>query len=256
MAYTPVTALLRGLKVLETVNRIGPATLTEVREATGLPKASALRALETLCYGGYVAQDGESRRYLVAARSLALSNNYRADAALLAAGRPVMQRLREASGWPSDLAIYQAGKMAIADTNRQPGTFSVNRTVGSRVSVMRTAIGRAYLAFSTEAQRAAILEDLVAGGDADERDAGDAARVAALVERTRERGYAVSDREFVPTIRAAAVPVMHHGRVLCAFNLIALAQAVPLATFEDTYIPMLKEARARIEAALSEAGDA
>lgn len=252
MAYTPVTALLRGLTVLEAVNRLGPATLSEIREATALPKASALRALDTLRHGGYVAFAPDTRRYLVAARALTLSNNYRADEALLAACRPVMQALREASGWPSDLAFYQAGKMAIADTNRQPGTFSVNRTVGSRVSVMRTAIGRVYLAFCTPERRAGIVEELIASNDRDERDASDADAVEALAARNRERGYAVSDQEFVPTIRAAAVPVMHRGQVLCAFNLIALAQAVPMATFESTYIPMLMDARARIEAALSE----
>jgi len=251
MPYAPVMALLRGLAVLEAVNRLGPAMLGEICEATQLPKPSALRALDTLCHGGYIVLDPDTRRYLVAARALSLSNNYRPDQALLAAGRPVMQALRDASGWPSDLAFYQAGKMAIADTNRQPGTFSVNRSVGSRVSVMRTAIGRAYLAFCTSERRAGIVSELQDLNTRDKEDVVSLDAVEALASQARERGYAISDQENVPTIRAAAVPVMHGGQVLCAFNLITLAQAVPMKTFESTYIPMLLDARRQIEGALS-----
>ncbi|MES1952547.1 DNA-binding transcriptional activator MhpR [Salinisphaera sp. S4-8] len=228
--------------------------MTDIQAATGLPKASVLRVLDTLRHGGYVTTTPDGRGYLVAARTLALSNNYEADEALIATAAPILQELRDATGWPSDLAFYQAGKMVIADTNRQPGSFSVNRKIGTRVSVMLTAIGRVYLAFCEADERNAIIDTLVAGDDPDERSAHDRSAVNALVARTRECGYAVNERESVSTIRAAAVPVMHQGRVLCAFNVIAQAQAVPMPIFEKTYIPMLMQARARIETALAEGG--
>ncbi|GAB3678949.1 IclR family transcriptional regulator domain-containing protein [Salinisphaera aquimarina] len=251
MSYAPVTALMRGLKVLEAVNRLGPARLTDIQAATGLPKASTLRVLDTLRHGGYVTVTPDSREYLVAARTLSLSNNYRADEALLAVAAPILQELREATGWPSDLAFYQAGKMVIADTNRRPGSFSVNRKVGTRVSVMLTAIGRVYLSFCSDAERADIIDTLVASDDRDEVGAADHKAVATMVEQIRTRGYAINERESVHTIRAVAVPVLHDGQVLCSFNVIGLAQAVPMADFEKTYIPMIQAARQRIEAALS-----
>lgn len=251
MSYTPVTALLRGLKVLEAVNRLGPARLRDIQDASGLPKASTVRALDTLRHGGYVTVDSENREYLVAARALSLSNNYRADQALLTVAAPILQELREATGWPSDLAVYQAGKMVITDTNRRPGSFSVNRKVGTRVSVMLTAIGRVYLAFCNDADRSAILDTLMASGEPEERSAHDTGAVESMVAEIRARGYAINERESVPTIRAVAVPVLHDGRVLCSFNVIGLAQAVPICDFEATYIPMLMTARQRIEDALS-----
>lgn len=219
-----------------------------------MPKASVLRILDTLRHGGYVTVTRDSREYMVAARTLSLSNNYQADEALLATAAPILQELREATGWPSDLAFYQAGKMVIADTNRQPGSFSVNRKIGTRVSVMLTAIGRVYLSFCEPAERVEILQTLAAGEDPAERMAVDSAAIEALVAQTRARGYAVNERESVPSIRAVAVPVVHQGRVLCAFNVIGLAQAVPMEEFETTYIPMIQSARRRIEAALSLAG--
>lgn len=250
MSYAPVAALLKGLQVMETVNRLEPARLTDIQEATGLPKASVLRLLETLRHGGYLAVAQDSREYLVTARALALSNGYQPDEVLLAAGRPVMQKLRAETGWPSDLALYQGGKMVIADTSRQPGMLSVNRTIGSRVSVMRTSIGRAFLAFCSDAQRAQILDELVANGDTDECAAGDDAWVAMMVTRTRERGYAISNQEYMPTIRAAAVAVMRGSEVACTFNVIVLAQAVSLGELEDRYVPQLLTAKQKMEATL------
>lgn len=232
---------------MEAVNRHAPARLADIQQDTGLPKATVLRSLETLCHGGYLTVDPDSRRYLVTARALALSNNYQPDEALLAAGRPVMQWLRAETGWPSDLALYEGGRMVIADTNRTPGTLSVNRTIGATVPVTRTAIGRAYLAFCSDAQRARILAELSAAGGAEAKFANDNEAVASLVQATRERGYALSNQENEPTIRAAAVPVMRAGEIACTFNVIALARAISLAQLEEIYVPLLVTAKQRIE---------
>ncbi|MCC5809499.1 MAG: helix-turn-helix domain-containing protein [Ectothiorhodospiraceae bacterium] len=251
MVYAPVAALLKGLRVLESVNRIGPATLKQIQADVDLPKASTLRLLETLCHDGYVVAVPEKHQYMVTARVLGLSNNYRPDEALLAAARPIMEELRSETGWPSDMAIYQGGKMVIMDTSRQPGMLSVNRSVGARVPVMATAVGRAYLAFCPDDERERILADLSRDRDPAEAPARNPAAVQQLIEETRERGYALSNQEYVRTIRAAGIPVMRDGAVVCAFNIIALAQAVPLEQLRDHYVPLLMQARNRIENAIS-----
>lgn len=251
MVYTPVAALLKGLRVLEVVNEIGPATLSQIHRAARLPKASTLRVLETLCHAGYVLLMPEERRYVVAARVLSLSNNYRPDEVLLSASRPIMQRLRSETGWPSDLALYQGGKMVIVDTSREPGMLSINRSVGARVPVTPTAIGRAYLAFCPDEERERVLAEIARDDDPAEALARDPAAMRRLVEETRERGYALSNQEFVKTIRAAAVPVMREGAVGCVCNIIALAQAVSLGQLESLYVPQLMSVRREIERAIS-----
>lgn len=254
MVYAPVAALLKGLRVLESVNRIGPATLTQIQADTGLPKASTLRLLETLCHDGYVITMREKHQYMVAARALGLANNYRPDEALLSIARPIMEALRSETGWPSDMAIYQGGKMVIVDTSRQPGMLSVNRSVGARVPVMSTAVGRAYLAFCPDEERERILADVARDDDPAEALARDPAAVRDLIRETRERGYALSNQEYVRTIRAAGIPVMREGTVACSFNIIALAQAVPMEELRNHYVPLLMGARNRIERAISPSG--
>jgi len=242
MNYAPVAALLKGLKVLEAVNALGPASLRQIQEATDLPKATTLRLLETLCYAGYLSVSPETHRYVVTARVLALSNNYQPNEALWSVARPIMESLRGKTGWPSDLAIYQHGKMVISDTNRQPGTLSVNRSVGSRVPVTKTALGRAYLAFCPDAEREDIISFLKESGDQEEELAHDPDWLAGLVEQVRAQGYATSNQELVKTIRAVAVPVKQDEAVICTFNLIVTAQAVSFKELKQKYVPLLQSA--------------
>lgn len=247
MAYAPVSAVLKGLKVLEAVNRLGPASLREITEVTGLPKASTVRLLETLVHAGYISVMNDARRYIVTARVLSLSNNFRPDQALLAVAAPVLKTLREKTGWPSDLALYQHGKMVIADTNRQPGTFSINRSVGSRVPMTSTALGRAYLAFCPDAERAAILDLLAPLQEPDEALADSRDKLEKLIKKVRKQGYATSNQELMKTIRAVAVPVRHDDQVVCCFNIIVPAQVMSLTELEQKYVPLLTAAARDIE---------
>lgn len=244
---TPVNALMRGLLVLEAVNAYGPAGLSEIRHHTGIPKATVLRLLESLRQAGYLTFDTETRTYQVGLRALALSNNVSAEDNLLTVARPIMQRLREKLGWPSDLAVFQHDKMVILDTNRQPGMLSSNRSIGSRVPMLASATGRAYLAAVSPEEQKRILDIARSSTDPFEKLARDPAAVERMLKDTARRGYALSDQEFLKTNRGAAVAVMRGAEVVCVINLIAIAKLASLVDVEKRYVPMLFEAKAELE---------
>lgn len=164
---------------------------------------------------------------------------------------PVMRRLRDRLGWPSDLAVFQYDKMVIVDTNRQPGMLSANRTVGSRVSMLASATGRVYLANIEEDERQLILERLQSSADPYESLLREPGEVARILDETRARGYAISDREFLPSNRGAAVAVLSHGEVACVINLIAVATIVSIEEVHQRYVPMLLEAKSELEKELN-----
>lgn len=247
---TPVNALMRGLLVLEAVNAYGPAGLSEIRHHTGLPKATVLRLLESLRQAGYLTFDTDARTYQVGLRALALSNNVSYEDTLLNVARPIMARLREKLGWPSDLAVFQHDKMVILDTNRQPGVLSSNRSIGSRVPMLASATGRAYLAARPVEERRRIIDLLRDSTDPFEKLARDPAAAERLLEETARRGYALSDQEFLKTNRGAAVAVMRGADVVCVINLIAIAKLASVADVERRYVPLLFEAKAELEAQL------
>lgn len=246
-AATPVNALVRGLLVLEAVNTHGPAGLSHIWRHTGLPKATVFRLLESLRESGYLAYDAQAQTYQVGLRTLALSNNVSYERQLLQMAAPVMAQLRERLGWPSDLAVFQHDKMVIIDTNREPGVLSTNRSVGSRVPMMASATGRAYLANVDPQERRRILAQLALSSDPYEALAKDEAAVHRLLDETARRGYGLSDQEFLRTNRGAAAAVVHGGSVVCVINLIAIAKVVKMEEVERRYVPLLLKAKAELE---------
>jgi IclR family mhp operon transcriptional activator len=203
--------------------------------------------LETLCSAGDAYYDPDNKTYSLAVRSLALANNFSPDQFFLRIAAPIMKKLRSRLGWPSDLAICDHDKMVIMDTNREPGAFSINRSRGSRVSMMPTALGRAYLAFCPEPERQVILERLQASNDEFESAARDPSRVANIIEETRNRGYAISNREYLKTTRAAAVPILNGASVICCINVVIVPNAVSLEELQSKYAPILFDAKKELE---------
>ncbi len=249
-AVIPVNALVRGLLVLEAVNTHGPAGLSHIWRHTGLPKATVFRLLESLREAGYLSYDPEAQTYQVGLRTLALSNNVSYERQLLRMAAPVMTQLREQLGWPSDLAVFQHDKMVIVDTNREPGVLSTNRSVGSRVPMMASATGRAYLANVDAQDRHRILAQLALSNDPYEALAKDRVAATRLLDQTASRGYGLSDQEFLKTNRGAAVAVGHEGAVICVINLITIAKVVKMEEVEKRYVPLLLKAKAQLEGLL------
>jgi len=254
--YKAVSASLRALAVLEALNDMGPSGLTAVARRTGLPKATALRMLETLRGAGFATYDPEAKEFAVGVRALSLSHGYRPADAVVAIARPIVADLRADLGWPSDIVICQDDQLVIADTTSVGAPFSIvrRRGPGSHLPYTISATGRAWLAFCEPEQRARIQRferphpheslDLMASPE----------RLAAIVDETARRGYGVQSGEFFDAEAGAAVPVMVNGQLACCLNVVTARNAVPLEQIEARYVPRLLEAARRIADGVAQAG--
>lgn len=249
-SYAPVTALLRGLSVLEMVAARGAVSIKELHAATGLPKATLVRLLETLIHAGYVRTSGSDHpAYALTARALGLAGHFDQGRLLVAAIGPILAEFQAAIPWPSDLGVFDRDAMVILETSRRPGVLSVSRQVGSRVPATLTALGRAYLAFLPEAER----RDCLAALRQATGQPKDVKLFEALLANARAKGYAASDRENRTDIRALAAPVMDGARVVASVNVIVVAEAVTMLELEKRYAKPLLTAAKKMSAALDAA---
>lgn len=246
-----ITALQRGLAILEAINR-GHAQLREIHTATGLPKSTISRMLDTLMAEGYVLQDRQ-KGYRVTARVLTLAAGYDAADLLLEVARPVLEKLRHNHLWPSDLAVLDHDAMVILDTGRDPGTLSLNRTVGSRLPVLVTALGRAFLAHAKPAVIERTLTVLAQSSDPFAAPARDLKTVRRLLDRVRKQGYATGDREYLPTTRSVAVPILAGDEVMASLNMMVVASAMDINQVVKQFTPVIREAAETIGANLARA---
>ncbi|MBN8939810.1 MAG: helix-turn-helix domain-containing protein [Rhizobiales bacterium] len=245
-SYEPVTALLRGLTVLEAVAAAGAASIKDLHARTGIPKATLVRILETLIHAGYVYCSGAQPLYALTARPLNLAAGFDKGRHLVAVVGPILVEFQAAIPWPSDLGMFDRDAMVILETSRRPGVLSVSRRVGSRVTAVRTALGRAYLAFLPDRQRQAALIELKALAE----EPKNIARFDADLAVTRARGYALSDQENQPDIRAIAAPVFDGSGVVASVNVIVVAEAMSIAELQERYSRQLLAITARMSAAL------
>lgn len=231
-SYEPVAALMRGLDVLRSLNERGPSTVGELHQATSIAKPTIVRMLETLVHAGYVDVLAIDRRYQVTARVLQLSNGYELQQQLLKLARPILNQYRTQVGWPIELSVFDLDAMVILDTSREPDTFSVNRKTGSRLPVLSSALGRAYLSALSDEQLSQTLATLFARERDESLEPMRREDVIDLIQSCRMRGYGYADRTLASNACAIAAAIKMNGKPIGSVNIASHVAAMPLNVLE------------------------
>ncbi|MGV3634721.1 MAG: IclR family transcriptional regulator domain-containing protein [Pseudorhodoplanes sp.] len=251
--------LERGLAVLDALSAHESLTLQALHDMTALPKSTLLRALATLEKTGHARRRIADRSW----RRTALRSSSPASAIqdqLIDIGGDVLDEMCARLGWPSDLAVYHDGAMEILETTRRKSPYVMNRlAIGFRVPVLLSGLGRAWLAFCSDEERAAIVAALTASNYAFDRTAQDPGHIAALVSETRAKGYGIRAHGY--SVRRAtlddktngiAVPIILQGQIVACINLVWILTAFDEDAFVQRYLGELRDAatliRQRLEA--------
>lgn len=256
MSYKKIRALDRGLQVLAHLNSVKSATPNAIAIALRLPLPTVYRILETLEDGEFVARGLTDNVFRVTIKVRRLSEGYRDENWVIAVAAPILEELSREVVWPTDLATFDGQAMVIRECTHKTSPLSINPgMVGVRLSMMRSSVGRAYLAFCPDRERDAIIETLQSSPDPNEIGARDLKVVRQLVATTRERGFALRDREVNPKITSIALPVMHAGRVQACVTVVWIASALTFAEGVKRCLPPLREAIAHIQENLALASE-
>ena len=255
--YREVRGLTRGLAVLRALNegRGGELDLLEVAARTGLHRTTVRRILETLLHNGFVrrsASDGSFRLTLVVRQ---LSEGFTDDEWISTVAAPVLNALMREVVWPTDLGTPDGDAMLIRESTQRHSPLSFNRSmIGTRLPMLTTAMGRAYLANCPRGERLDILRLLRASAEPDSALVRNSRAIVSIIARTRQRGYASNNREWSKESRSAAIalPIRHGERVLGCVNLIWAARAMSVEEAVERYLPALRHAIGQIERAAAE----
>lgn len=199
-----VTALARGLELLSCFRRGEDALAnSEIARRCGLARSTVSRLTHTLTKLGYLHHVPESGSYRLGTAVIALGATALAGLDVRRIARAGMRELAAFSNASVGLGVRDRLSMRYIECCRGEAAIALNMDVGSRVSLARSAMGRAYLAICDEAERKTLLEDI--------RSVDDAAwpRLRDGVERAlaeyHELGCARSFGEWQPTVSAIAV---------------------------------------------------
>ncbi|MBI4968433.1 MAG: helix-turn-helix domain-containing protein [Rhodospirillales bacterium] len=242
-----IGVLERGLALLTALNRLGLCQVRDLHQATGLPKPTIVRLLESLIGLGYVARL-PGGGYEVTAKLQTLSSSAPPAERLLKAARPALDWLRRESIWPADLAVFDQGAMRVVDVGRGPGGPFADRRPGYRLPLAGSALGRAYLAFCPESERRELLERARREPLLDRQETTE---LSGLLETARRKGFAFRDRVRGKDTRVLAKPIQVGERVVGCLSFVVGARSMTLENMERTFVAPLNQASILIARAYS-----
>lgn len=217
--------LSRGLAVLEFITRKRGATFTEVRAATGLPKAAVHRILAALAEQGYVWRGVAEGKYY-ASGLLAVSTKGAQSHALMCAAHNPLRQLVEQVRWPSDLFVRDGTEMVLIDTTQSASPYALRTSkIGARVPILLSAVGHAALAEMLEQDREKLYEELQRSGEWRRQLRLCDKPPAEIIADVQKRGFAVRDQNIrhghleSPGVHAVAASVVLRSNVVGAVRI-------------------------------------
>lgn len=218
-----------GLAILRTFTAARPVLgIADIATELNLSRSTTHRYVITLQALGYVEQ-GARRKYQLGQRV--------SDLGLLALNAtkprgpslPFLRALRDRVGYTVSLALLDGTEIVYAARayGHRTGQYhaDLGRRVGSRVPASCTATGKTLLAgLSKENER-----DWMETTKLTPSTSHSIVRKTAFrgeLERVRHRGFALNDRELVPSMVAVAVPIHSRGTVTAAIGIAANANAI------------------------------
>jgi IclR family transcriptional regulator, mhp operon transcriptional activator len=258
--YSRVQGLARGIEVLRALNAStgGRNSVAQVSTETKLHRTTVKRLLETLRHVGVVRYLDDSNEYCLTMNVLQLSEGFRDVDWIPELARPLMRALTRKVMRPSDLMILDTDELVVRETTHGITPWSFNsRVLGTRIPLLQSSGGRAYLAFCADDERERLLNMLRRRHGVEGERARDANYVARVLDQTRERGFAVSERREghgdmgmrfgTNRCAAIAVPIRRRGFAVASLNIVYLTRAVSTQEIIERSLPDLIATGRRIE---------
>ncbi|MCC6007885.1 MAG: helix-turn-helix domain-containing protein [Rhodobacteraceae bacterium] len=210
----------KGLSVIMAFEgRNRDLSISEIAERVGVNRAVTRRLVRTLEQLGFVSRD--RGRYQLTPRVLRLTRGFLEARSIPQVVQPVLRNTSQEIGESVSFAMLDGEEAVYVAHAFVPRRFSLNMvTVGSRVPLAPTAIGRAILGFLDDEERSALLArmDLTAYTPNTKVE-----RIALedILGEIRRTGYCLSEAEYVEGVNSLAVPVIGQGgRVAGAISII------------------------------------
>lgn len=208
---------LKGMAVLKAFDEDQMhMSIADIARMTDLDPATARRLVLTLVRLGYVRKDGRTfsltPRILVLASGFLRGNNFGKFI------QPLLNNCASETGLAVSLSmIDERDVLMVAQSTLRSTSITYGFTIGSRLPLLHTAIGRMLLAYgpeewAAEALESAPLHQLTPDSLAD-RD-----EIRKAVDEVGRKGFAVVRSEFEIEVTGVAVPIGRKGSIRAALG--------------------------------------
>ena len=246
-----VPGLARGLHLLMQFNRDErELSGAELSRRLGLPRASVFRMLFTLEQSGFLERCPDGVSYKLGLAVLRLGFELLASMELTEVGRPVIEVLRDRSGFSAHLVVRDVRDVVFIAKAAGSNSMFHSIQVGARLPAHATVLGRTLLSDMDMKDLAALYPEKTLPAYTPKTPTSLPA-LKVLIDQDRDKGYGVSMGGYETGISTIAAPVFNEqGRVTAAISI-----SVPSQRIEDEalmpLVDLVKTASAQLTERLS-----
>ena len=240
-----VRSVARALLLLRLMNTVHESSLHDLNAATQLPKATIFRLLRTLRLEGYVQAVGDGGHYRLTSKVTELGSGYTEKSRVVDVGSPIALALTRKIRWPLAIGVLDGDAVVVRYSTMPYSPLAVHATtLGQRLGLLDTAMGRVYLAHCGSEERSALLQLL--------RDASPDGTIEhereldSELELVRRKGFAVRKPNARRSSATIAVAILSDS-ILGTLCLTTFGRSLT-NDMASEYAPILKKAAAGIAA--------
>lgn len=214
--YRTVKAGERLFAILELLEEMDGARVSELAERTGLAKSTVHRYLVTMLECEYLVKEGDT--YQIGLRVLELGESVKNRKEAYTLGKEKVRTLAQETNERVQFIVEEHGYAVYL--HREFGSQAVRTDpgIGKRVPIHATSAGKAILANLPDAQVDSVIERRGLP-TLTEHTIVDPDVLWEELKEIRERGYAINDQENINGLRAIGVPVIGpSGQVVGALS--------------------------------------
>ena len=239
-----IRALERGFTIVETLQNLERARLTDVATELEMPPSTAHAYLQTLVETGYVRRVED--QYTLSLRFLELGGYTRQGYRIHEVARSEVDKIARKTNEVASLGVEEGGERVLLYKSEGADSVYDNAPTGEYTHMHWSALGKALLSQFDKSTIEAIVEKhgLPKRTDQTITVVDD---LFEELETIRTRGYSIENEERRTGIRSIAVPVTDENNVVAAISISGPKKRMDDAWIEHEGVPLLQNAANIIE---------
>ncbi|SDK86814.1 IclR family transcriptional regulator [Natronincola ferrireducens] len=223
-----IKSVIKALDILEVLDKEKELGISELSEKLNWDKSTVHRLVSTLKLKGYVVQSPTSPKYSNSFKLFEMGNNVVEKLGLRRQAQPFLEELLSKTHETVNLAIQDGPYIIYIDKIESPATIKVDLSIGKRLPIYCTGLGKAMLAFMPQETVTNLLKDQVFYPYTPKTVKSLSQLMEELTE-IRRLGYSIDDEEYVADLKCIAAPIRnYHNQVVAAISI-----AVPKYRYDE-----------------------
>ncbi len=233
-----IRVLDRAISILDHMARNeDKGGITDIAEATGLPKATVHRILQGL-HNKRVVVQGDDGTYSIGPAVLAWADAFRTRVVLPKLAQPTLRRLWEGTKETVHLVAYDGEVAYYVDKLESPHPVGMRSRIGAEICLHTTAAGRSILASLSDGEIRR-YGDHLEGRREGAPSVYDPEKISQMVESARLRGFASENEENEEGIRCVGAAILQGDD---RRPVGAVSVSIPAYRLDDSDVAALGEA--------------